>query len=61
MCYFFQQDVFKQLEGLSAKIDLVSRRVYEELFLWRMKQQRSLSGGDKPEPLDELQQWYVLL
>jgi len=56
-----REDVFKQLEGLSAKIDLVSRRVYEELFLWRMKQQRSLSGGDKPEPLDELQQWFESL
>lgn len=56
---FFPQEIFKQLENLSSRIEHVSRRVYEELFLWRMKQQKSLSGGEKPESLDELQHWYV--
>ena len=53
------KEVFKQLENLSSRIDIVSRKVYEELFLWRMKQQKSLSGGEKPEALDELQHWYA--
>lgn len=55
---FAHQNILKQLETVSKRIYSVSCKVYEELFLWRMKQQRSLSGGDKPDSLDGLQHWY---
>ncbi|XP_065053259.1 signal transducer and activator of transcription 5B-like isoform X1 [Rhopilema esculentum] len=56
-----REAIFIQLESLSLKIEQVSQKVYQELFLWRMNQQKSLSGGDKPDPLDELQNWFEAL
>eukprot|EP00794_Sanderia_malayensis_P003212 gene3212-3689_t len=53
--------IVRQLEDLSSKIELVSQKVFEKLFLWRINQQKSLSGGEKPGPLDELQGWFELL